>query len=150
MIKAIPGYNGYSISEYGIVYNKHNRILKPYKTSAGYIRICLFVNGHKTTVGVHKLVALAFIAGYKKELQVNHKDENKENNHYSNLEWVTPQYNSEYSKSKIYVFINPQGEKVEVFNLRKFCRENNLHQGHMNAVHQEKQHFHQHKGWRKS
>ena len=37
-------------------------------------------------------------------------------------------------KSKTHYFISPNGEKIEIFNLSKYCKENNLNQGHMNQV----------------
>lgn len=38
---------------------------------------------------IHRLVATYFISNPLKLLEVNHKDGNKLNNHYSNLEWCT-------------------------------------------------------------
>lgn len=46
---------------------------------------------------------------------------------------------------KTYYFISPFGDKVEIKNVRKFCRDNSLHHGHMYAVAQGKEQ--QHKGW---
>ncbi len=40
--------------------------------------------------------------------------------------FVTPQENSEEAVSKHYKFVNPKGDVVELFNLSKFCRDNNL------------------------
>lgn len=37
-------------------------------------------------------------------------------------------------KSKKYLIINPDGEKFEIYNLNRFCKENNLNQGAMAAV----------------
>lgn len=42
---------------------------------------------------MHRLVAYHFCDGYDKELVVNHKDGNKQNNHSNNLEWVTRSQN---------------------------------------------------------
>lgn len=45
-------------------------------------------------------------------------------------------------------FIDPNGDVVEIFNLKKFCRDNpTLCQGHMRLVHTGK--YKHHKGWRK-
>lgn len=42
-------------------------------------------------------MALAFIPNHDvKKVEVNHKDENKLNNNYTNLEWCTHQYNMNY------------------------------------------------------
>jgi hypothetical protein len=38
--------------------------------------------------GVHRLVAIAFVPG-DNSLDVNHKDLNKANNHWTNLEWCS-------------------------------------------------------------
>jgi hypothetical protein len=40
---------------------------------------------------------MVFVHGYKKGLQVNHKDGNKKNNAAYNLEWVTTQQNIKHS-----------------------------------------------------
>lgn len=49
---------------------------------------------------VHRLVAMCFLDCPKnfEELQVNHIDANKANNHFSNLEWVTKQENMDHGK----------------------------------------------------
>lgn len=49
---------------------------------------------------VHRLVAMAYVEGYERSLEVNHKDENKYNNNFSNLEWVTKKYNNNYGTKK--------------------------------------------------
>lgn len=41
-------------------------------------------------------MAIAFIPQIKGKEQINHKDENKENNCFDNLEWCTPKENSNY------------------------------------------------------
>ena len=44
----------------------------------------------------HLLVAQAFIPNHKNLPTINHKDENKENNFYSNLEWCSIFENNNY------------------------------------------------------
>jgi hypothetical protein len=59
--------------------------------------------------------------------------------------FLTPQKNTEVSLARNYRFISPNGETIEIFNLNKFCRENNLIVSHMCAV--AKGNRNQHKGW---
>lgn len=89
--KDIPNYEGlYQASNFGRIKSK-TKILKPNYTQNGYLKVNLSKNGKSTTFLVHLLVARTFF-GYK-ELQVDHKDTNKSNNHLDNLEYVTQQEN---------------------------------------------------------
>lgn len=49
---------------------------------------------------VHRLVAIVYLDNPNNLPTVNHKDENKTNNHVSNLEWCTYQYNESYGTAK--------------------------------------------------
>ncbi len=71
------------------------KMLKPQKDKMGYLRItCMY-----GTKKVHRLVALAFIPNPNNYKEINHKDENKENNHVDNLEWCDRKYNINYGTS---------------------------------------------------
>lgn len=88
--KDIPGYEGrYRISDQGRVYSTLRGTLKPYKTRDGYLIATLTRGGHRFRIGVHRLVASAFIPNPEGKPQINHIDGNKENNSPGNLEWVT-------------------------------------------------------------
>ena len=77
-----------------------------------------------------------------KGLQVHHKDEVKINNTADNLECVTGQYNTEFSKAKHYRLRSPEGIVLEVFNPNNLCRENGLYGGCMIKVFQGKRSYH--------
>lgn len=81
----------YDVSDYGRVYSRRTRrMLSPKVSRAGYARVTL-CNGKRNhrTFSVHKLVALAFVENPENKATVNHKNEDKLDNHYSNLEWMT-------------------------------------------------------------
>lgn len=84
----------YHVDEYGNVYGKKGRILKPSINPRGYRMVNFIINGKRKGFSVHTLVARAFCDGYRKGLIVNHIDGNKLNNYYKNLEWVTYKENS--------------------------------------------------------
>ena len=98
IFKNIKGYPGYQISNMGRVWSKKRQIyLKNGKTTNGYCQVCLYaINGKNKRELVHRLVALAFIPNLNNYPCVNHKDENKENNSASNLEWCDRSYNVNY------------------------------------------------------
>ncbi len=113
----------------------------------GYLRLLLRDdNGRKAQMYVHRLVALAWIPNPDNLATVNHKDEQRDNNHKDNLEWMSNGDNIDYSQSGTYKFLF-NGELIEVSNLSKFCRDNNLSQGNMSSVLTGKRKSH--KGYRK-
>ncbi len=66
----------------------------------GYIRVTTTKkDGKKRTIGIHQLVALAFVNNDNPEIRkcVNHIDSNRTNNRFDNLEWVSPRENVRHS-----------------------------------------------------
>lgn len=97
--KGINGFPLYEVSDSGLVRNiKTGRILSQEITHAGYARVILMPTRKK--YAVHRLVATAFVDGYKPGLQVNHKDENKLNNSACNLEWCTAKENTNFGTAR--------------------------------------------------
>lgn len=111
--KDIKGYEGrYRISNIGRVLcvervqkwgKRHikERVLTPKKKGKKnpYLTIILYDNsGKDKTYHIHRLVALHFVEGYFSGADVNHKDGNKSNNVYTNLEWCTRSENQLHSK----------------------------------------------------
>lgn len=103
MWKAIKGFNGiYEISEYGAIrsltrteksknaFGEINRkrvgkILKTAINPNGYVSVELNNDGKAKRCLVHRLVYESFVDELKEKYIIHHKDENKTNNHYSNL-----------------------------------------------------------------
>ena len=74
--------------------------LKSGKGSHGYYSVSLGKESKFNSYLVHRLVAKHFVDGYAQELEVNHIDLTKTNNHADNLEWVTPSYNTKHGWTK--------------------------------------------------
>lgn len=93
--KDVKGYEGlYKVSNHGKVRSVRKQILlKEAKGGREYYRVVLTKNKQKKYFDVHRLVAINFIDNPFKKNCVNHIDENKTNNHHSNLEWVTHKEN---------------------------------------------------------
>ena len=94
----IENFPNYTVSNNGHVQNVNTgRILKPGKNPKGYSIVSLYKDGRQCTQKVHRLVAEAFCDGYRKELQINHKDGNKNNNTATNLEWCDGSSNIQHA-----------------------------------------------------
>ena len=134
-MKELKDFPGYFVTEDGRVfsyflpgtrgildYNCIPRELKP-SSRKGYQRIKI----KGKNISIHRLVAETYLSNPDNLPQVNHIDKNRRNNHISNLEWCSQQYNIEHSQAKTYIIENIHTkEQFEVFNLNKWCRENNL------------------------
>lgn len=104
--KRLEKYPLYRIYENGIIVkDKSNtsrndlKILKQHKSKKGYCVVYVYDTNMKgRNQRVHRLVAEAFLKGRSEENSiVNHIDGNKENNHYSNLEWCSILYNNKHA-----------------------------------------------------
>lgn len=94
--KEIENTNGvYYVSNLGRVksYAAYKaKLLKPTITAKGYHRLDIIQEGQRATKLVHRLVAAAFLLPPKNiDMQLHHKDFNKNNNAAANLEWLTVQ-----------------------------------------------------------
>ena len=102
IFKDIEGYEGYQISNYGNVKSLGNdktrkeKVLKPAKDKYGYLYVNLSKQGKVKKHFVHRLVAQVFIDNPNNLPEINHKDEDKTNNHITNLEWCDRKYNINY------------------------------------------------------
>ena len=97
--KPVKGYEWfYEVSNLGNVRNAATgKILKSTPRGTGYLGVSLYdENGDSKQVYVHRLVADAFCKNPDGKETVNHKNENKQDNRASNLEWVTIQENLLY------------------------------------------------------
>lgn len=104
--KDIKGFEGcYQISNFGRVKALAREVgggrrlkekMLHFSPSNGYKVAHLYKNGVQKNFSVHRLVGEAFIPNPENKPCINHKDENKLNNHVNNLEWVTQKENANY------------------------------------------------------
>lgn len=112
------------ISNTGKLYSKiSNKILKTQINKEGYEIVCVSLGSrnNKKILRMHVAVAYMFVDGYRDDFVVNHKDGNKLNNNFNNLEWVTRKENmrhavdtgllKEFQKSPVKQ-IDPQTNKI--------------------------------------
>lgn len=98
-----------TISRYAITLNgdvinlRTNKYLKTFISNSGYESVKLYLQGRSYSFMIHRLVADAFVYKdpNKEDLQVNHKNGDKLDNHYSNLEWCTRSENIKHSYDKL-------------------------------------------------
>lgn len=95
--KRVKGFSNYEVSNFGNVKNSiKNKLMTISIRKNGYCVVKLSNNGISKECRVHRLVAIAFIDNPNNLPYINHKDENKTNNHFSNLEWCDSLYNNTY------------------------------------------------------
>ena len=113
--KAIEKFeNSYEISSYGRIKSLKRKRKNCYQSTSivpenvnygsklknGYLKTVLYKEKHRKQMLIHRLVAMAFIPKVKNKDCVNHKDGNKENNNYLNLEWCNHKENNNHALRK--------------------------------------------------
>lgn len=130
--KEINGYPYYEVSNKGTVRSKdkyvkcgngyvwkRGKIIASHPNRDGYLMLRIRNSPlDKKFVPVHVLVANAFVENPSYLLEINHKDGRKENNHWTNLEWVTRSENLLHAFS-IGLRISKKGEKSNLSKLKE-------------------------------
>lgn len=108
--------NKYTVSNLGII--RYNNEIIPYKLDAsGYCKVKIGLIIGTRWFYIHRIVAYYFCEGRSDvKNQVNHIDGNKENNNYSNLEWVS---NKENQQHKINILgKNSKGKNNPMYGIK--------------------------------
>jgi hypothetical protein len=77
--KKIPGYEEYEVSSLGKVRGQYGKILSPWK-SKGYDIVWICKDTIKRKIGVHRLVAWAFLENPENKPTVDHLNRNRTDN----------------------------------------------------------------------
>lgn len=95
LIKDVPNYE---VSENGDIRNIVTGLMLKHKIDRyGYPVINLTYNNKRYYTSIHRLVAKEFLDNPNNYNQVNHIDGNKQNNRYSNLEWINASGNIKHA-----------------------------------------------------
>ena len=133
MWNTINKYPKYEVSDYGDVrIIKNKKLLKKSVDSRGYYKVTLINENGRKTLFVHRLVAMEFIQNPSNLSQVNHIDENKQNNHISNLEWCDLAYNCNYGTRNQRISEANKGrtfseEHIKKLSESQICEKNNMY-----------------------
>ena len=135
--KTVNGFENYEVSNYGSVRSNNYlriRVLKQEKTR-GYLRVSLCKKNKVKRFLVHRLVAYHFIYDSKLLPCVNHKDGNKLNNNFLNLEWCTYSENEKHSYN-VLGKINPirKLSEANVNDIRVNCKKGVNHNNRGNVL----------------
>jgi hypothetical protein len=134
IFKDIPGYEGkYQASNLGKIKSLGNnakrseKILKASLEGSGYEFVNLYKNTERTSLKIHRLVAITFISNPENKKTVNHINGNKLDNNVNNLEWSTYSENLRHAfkiglNSGIHKSKLKQSEVLQIKDLLKLKR----------------------------
>jgi hypothetical protein len=99
MWKTINDYEDYQVSDWGYIKNKRGLITRGWSHNKyGHRKVRLYKDDKAKDFYLHRLVAIAFIDNPDNKPYINHIDSNPDNNHYTNLEWVTHKENVNHAR----------------------------------------------------
>jgi hypothetical protein len=91
-------FTNYQVSNIGNIKNRITGTVRKLSYNKGYVQFTVKINGKSVCLAVHRLVAIYYVPNPNELPEVNHKDTNTLNNHWSNLEWSTDIYNKQHAK----------------------------------------------------
>lgn len=118
-MKDIKNYEGlYGITKEGKVWTFARPKVRPgwkkpvFNSNLGYYQIDLYKNSVRKKFYIHRLVAEAYVKNKYNKKFVNHKDSDRINNNFKNLEWCTKKENTQHAISKGRIKFNPVNGRI--------------------------------------
>lgn len=123
--KTMELYPKYQVSTEGRVRNTEtHKIYAQWLGKDGYLRMEMWLNGHKQGMLVHRVVALCYLDNPLNLPEVNHKNKIKTDNRVENLEWVTRQENMDHRNNddETQEMMRLNGLKAKEWNLKNTAK----------------------------
>ena len=116
--RVIPNFPRYAITCSGRILDlKNKKTIFPQVNDYLYANVYCPAKDKNCTIGIHRLVGLAWVNNpdVKNKIFINHIDGNKQNNHYKNIEWVTPRENIVHA---VTIGLRKKAVRVRVFDIK--------------------------------
>jgi hypothetical protein len=137
-IEGFEEHSDYAVTSDGNVISykgREDRVLKGGENNYGYLHVILSLNGKRKMTTIHTLVAKAFCKGYSEGLTVDHIDENKKNNNFTNLQWLTRGDNARKGNNKPVAQLNLDGKLIKIWDSATQAQQiGGFNQGNISSV----------------
>lgn len=144
-IAKINGLSYHILDNDQIIKRRGKGVIKAFPDKDGYLKYAFTSKFGTYNIAVHKFVQELYNGPVPNRFTIDHKDNDRSNNHISNLQLLTPEENAIKGNARYWMITNPDGIEFKIYNLRKFCREHKLHRSHLYEVANGK--LKQYKGW---
>jgi len=110
--KIVKDFIHVEVNKFGEIRDSKTKIDRNEYIKNGYVNVHLkTTTGKWKYKGLHVIVAITFVKGFRSGLQVNHDDLDKQNNYYRNLEWMTSSENAKHAIRNGIPWGNKKGEE---------------------------------------
>jgi hypothetical protein len=106
-------------TKYWKPYRREPGLVRPGKNGEGYMLVQLCRLGVRKMAAVHQLVMAAFVGPCPPRMQVNHKDDNKQNNCLANLTYGTSSENRRQACAKRKAFPPTRLKEADIRAIRQ-------------------------------